>query len=206
MVEAVVGGIVGAVVGSILTMLGAVILDRSKRPTPNYNFILEDPVLYQDNVSILGHYITNSGSLDNCILIKNYGTVELFNVSTSIYFKSKRERSAYQKMNIKEEFDLEIGHLSTPLPLEYELANPRYIPISRSRQQAIEDIRETGFVIGESDMEKLKTLKSIKIRVEYEQEGKKDSDIWLFDFSDENEVQFCIFPPRFWQNLKRRIL
>ena len=205
MAEAVVGGIVGAIVGSILTMLGAVILDRSKRSTPNYNFIREDPVLYQDSVSIFGHYATNSGSLDNCILIKNYGTVELFNVSTSIYFKGKRERSAYQKMNIKEEFNLEIGHLSTPLPFEYERANPLYISI-RSREETIEQIRETGFVIDESDMEKLKTLKSIKIKVEYEQEGKKDSDIWLFDFSDESEVQFYIFPPRFWQNLKRRFL
>lgn len=205
MAEAVVGGIVGAVVGSILTMLGAVILDRLKRPAPNYKFILEDPVLYQDNVSILGHYMTSSGSLDNCILIKNYGTVELLKVSTSIYFTSKRERSAYQKMNIQEEFNLEIGHLSTPLPLEYELANPLHIPI-RSRQQTIEDIRETGFFIDESDIEKLRALKSIKIKVEYEQEGKKDSDIWLFDFSDKNEVRFCIFPPRFWQNLKRRFL
>lgn len=28
------------------------------------------------------------------------------------------------------------------------------------------------------------------------------SDIWLFDFSDENEVRFRLPPPTFWQKAK----
>lgn len=48
-------------------------------------------------------------------------------------------------------------------------------------------------------MQKLKCLSPIKVKVRYVWEGKKDSDIWLFDFSGENEVHFGIQRPAIWR-------
>lgn len=62
--------------------------------------------------------------------------------------------------------------------------------------------KEHGFFIPDSAMEKLKSLSPIRVKVEYTWGGKKGSDIWLFDFSDENEVRFYISRPTFWRKMK----
>ena len=199
----------------ILTVVGAfiaaVLHDRYKRPTPHYGFEFEKEVPYQA-VSGVGIFsMMTTQNLENYIYLENYGAMPLFNISAEIHFDNKKERLHYQAMGITEKlFNLKIEYLPTPLPLEYRLKNLSLDILSRSEEEVIKEKTETGFFIDKSDMKKLKCLKSVKMKVKYEWDNKKDSDIWLADFSDENNVRFGILSPTIWRRVilffKRRFL
>lgn len=195
----------------ILTVVGAfvaaVLHDRFKRPIPYYRFEFEKEVPYQSfgNAGILSSRTTEY--IKNYICLENNGTVPLFNVSAEIHFDTKKERLHYQTMEItKKLFNLEIEHLTASLPFEHLI--PDFV--LKGKEEVIEEKTETGFFIDRSDMKKLNCLKLIKIKVKYEWDNKKDSDIWLVDFSDENNVRFGILSPKIWRNIilffKRRFL
>ena len=142
------------------------------------------------------------GNLENYIYIENHGAVWLSDISTEVYFKNKKERSHYQTMGITDNlFYLEIEDLSTPLPLEYRLNRPQILPLPKSREETIEERTKTGFFISQSDMEKLKCLKLIKIKVKYKWNHKEDSDLWIFEFSDEHIFRFDMLPPPIWRKV-----
>lgn len=191
----------------IVTVVGAFIAqllyDRFKRHTPHYGFEFEKEVSYSDYVSALGSFMSVDGNLENYMYLENYSEeVWLSDVSTEVYFKNKKERSHYQKMGVTDNlFDLEIEDLPTQFPLEYRLNRPSMIPLPESKQKTIEEKTKTGFFIDSSDMEKLKYLKSIKIKVKYKWKGKEDSDIWIFEFTDEHTLSLRILPPPIWRRL-----
>ena len=137
----------------------------------------------------------------NYIRIENHGVAPLFNISTKIWFNTRKERRYYQTMEIAENlFDLEVEQLS-----EYS-----YISVQqdlflslRGPKEVFEEKTKRGFFIPGKAIEKLKRLSPIKVKVEYEWGGNNYSDIWLFDFSDENEVRFNMLRLTFWQKTKR---
>ena len=189
--------IVGAIVGVALTILCGVLRDRSKRTTPDYGFKFEKKIDYQVFVHNGFYPQQTTEYLENCICIKNHGDISLSNVSTEVHFENKKERSNYKRMDITRSlFNLDIEYLSgySPFP------NPSSL-WEQSRKQIIRERRKTGFFIDGSDMEKLKCFNPIKVKIKYKWDGKRDSDIWLFDFSDENEVIFDILPPPIWRRV-----
>ena len=124
----------------------------------------------------------------------------LSDVSVKVYFKNKKERSHYQTLGITDNlFNLEIEDLPTPLPLEHRLNRPQILPLPKSKEETIEEKTKIGLFVSRSDMRKLKCLTPVKVKVEYEWNGKRGRDIWLFDFSDENEVRFSRLPPPIWR-------
>lgn len=199
----------------IMTIVGAfiasVLHDRFKRPTPRYSFEFKKEVEYNSNPGGTFFMGRVTEYLKNYICLENYGAVSLFDVSTRIHFDKKKDRLHYQTIGVTEGvFDLEIGFLPDPLPLEYRLNHPKIPDLFAGRDKVIEERTKTGFFIDDSDVEKLKSLKSIKVKVKYQWNGKDDSDIWLFDFSDENEVRFRRLRPPLWKRIilffKRRFL
>ena len=176
--------IVGAFGTLILTVVGAfiasVLHDRFKKPTPGYFFTFEKEVPFQEGVGALGISLQTRYFL-NYICIENYGQVALHNISIAIYFNRKKERLDYRAAGIvKDPFKLEIEYLQ-----EYRPTIPNPIILQQGRNEVYQEKIKTGFFIGKTDMQKLKCLSPIKVKVRYVWEGKKDSDIWLFDFSDE---------------------
>lgn len=189
----------------VAAFIASVLHDRFKRPIPLYSFNFEKEVAYQSTrrgTSLLD-FMVETEYLTNYVCLKNYGAMALSNVSTEIHFDKKKERLHYQTIGATEGvFDLEIEYLPTPLP---------QIPdLFANRDEVIEERTETGFFIHDSDMEKLKSLKSIKVKVKYQWNGKEDSDIWLFEFLDENQVRFRRLRPGLWKRIilffKRRFL
>ena len=97
-------------------------------------------------------------------------------------------------------FDLEVEQLS-----EYS-----YISVQQDLflsligpKEVFEEKTKRGFFIPGKAIEKLKRLSPIKVKVEYEWGGNNYSDIWLFDFSDENEVRFNMLRFTFLKKTKR---
>ena len=192
--------LVGAFFGAFFCIAGAILYDRFKRPMPNYNFDFEKAVSYYSGTCLPETIIPVPGHFPNYICIKNYGDVPLFYVSTKIWFKTRKERRYYQTMEIAEHlFDLEVEHLSTYSPVQVQLD---IISSMNSKEEVFTEKIKQGFFIPDSAMEKLKSLSPIKVKVEYTWEGKRGADIWLFDFSDENEVRFGMSSPTFWHKIK----
>ena len=194
----------------IVTVVGAFIAavfhDRFKRPTPHYFFEFEKEVPYQTTMggttlAILP--VSATEYLENYICLENYSEeVWLSDVSTEVYFRNKQERTHYQTMGITDYlFNLQIEDLPTQFPLEHRLNHPNIPSLLKDKKETIEEKTKTGFFIGNSDMEKLKCLKSIKIKVKYRWEGKEDSDIWIFEFTDEQPICRGILPPPIWRRL-----
>ena len=197
--------LVGAFFGAFFGIAGVILYDRFKRALPVYNFDFEKEVSYQTTfsrpfVSGLNILAPSIGHLKNYISVRNYGDVPLFYVSTKIWFKTRKERRYYQTMEIAENlFDLEVEHLSTYSPDRFQLD---IISSMKSKEEVFTEKIKQGFFIPDSAMEKLKSLSPIKVKVEYTWEGKRWSDILLFDFSDVNEVRFGMSSPTFWQKIK----
>ena len=199
--EVLIGAVLGGFFGTVFTLIGTILYNRSKRPAPNYNFEFEKEVSYQDAVQVRDTVLSEIGYLLNYIRIENYGDAPLFNVSTKIWFNTRKERRYYQTMEIKENlFDLEVEHLST---YSHTLAQHNLLLMVRGAREVFEEKTKQGFFIPDSAMEKLKRLSPIKVKVEYEWDGKRNSEIWLFDFSYENEVRFYMLRLTFWQKTKR---
>ena len=140
-----------------------------------------------------------SGYFPNYIRIENYSDDPLFNVAIKVWFDTKKERRYYQTMGIKESlFDLEVEHLSG-----YSRFNALHdISFMKGKKEVFEEKRKQGFFIPDEAIKKLKRLTPVKVKVGYEWGDKNYSDIWLFDFSDENEVGFYIRRLTFWQGIK----
>ena len=96
---------------------------------------------------------------------------------------------------------LEIEDLSTQFPLEHRLNRPNIPSLPKSKKETIEEKTKTGFFIGSSDMEKLKCLKLVKIKVKYRWKGKEDSDIWVFEFTNEYTFRRKMLSPPIWRKV-----
>lgn len=196
LITAVLGGFFGAV----FTLIGTILYNRSKRPVPDYDFDFEKEVSYAGAVNVFGTVLPTSGHLLNYIRIKNYGDAPLFNVSTKIWFNTRKERLYYQTMEIAENlFDWEAEQLSV---YSYLQAQHESLLSIRGEEEVFEERIKHGFFVPDEAMEKLKRLTPIKVKVEYEWNDNNYSDIWLFDFSDENEVRFYLRRLTFWQKTK----
>ena len=195
----VIGAVLGGFFSAVFTLIGTILYNRSKRPTPNYDFEFEKKVPYQDVVDVFGTIMPRSGYLLNYIRIENYGDVPLFNVSTKIWFDTRKERRYYQTMEISENlFDLEVEHLSVNSSTRAQLD---LLSSMRGAKEVFSEKTKQGFFIPKEAMEKLKHLSPIKVKVEYEWDGNNYSDIWRFDFSDKNEVRFGPLRLTLWQKL-----
>ena len=192
----------GAVLGAVFGILCTILYDRYKRPTSDYNFTFEKEVAYQGAARGLNIVIPTTGYFQNYIRIENYGVAPLFNISTKIWFNTRKERRYYQTMEISEDlFDLEVEQLS-----EYSHMTAQLDVLSsllKGAEEVFEEKTKQGFFIPDKAMEKLKHLSPIKVKVEYDWGDNNYSDIWLFDFSDENEVRFNMLRFTFWQKTKR---
>ena len=146
-------------------------------------------------VGVLGVAMSVDGNLENYIYIENYSEeVWLSDVSTEVYFKNKKERTHYRTMGITDNlFNLEIEDLSTQFPLEYRLNRPNIPSLSKSKKETIEEKTETGFFIGRLDMEKLKCLKLVKIKVKYRWKGKR-----IQTFGDLNSQTSILFASAYY--------
>ena len=194
------------IVTVIAAFIAQLLYDRFKRPIPNYNFKFEKEVPYQTTTvraTFAALSIPTTEYLKNYIYLENYSEdVWLSDVSTEVYFKNKKERTHYQTMGITDNlFNLEIEDLPKQLPLAYRLNRPHIPSFPTSKKETIEEKEKTGFFIGRSDMEKLKCLKLIKIKVKYRWKGKEDSDIWIFEFTDEHTFRHGIQPSSLWQRV-----
>ena len=195
LITAVLSGFFGAAFGLLLKIL----YDRSQRPAPNYDFEFKKEVSYQDAVNAFGTIMPTSGHFPNYIRIENYGDDSLFNVSTKVWFDTRKERRYYQTMGIKENlFDWRAEHLSA----FSRFSALHDISFMKSRKEVFQEKIKRGFFIPNAAMEKLKNLSPIKVKVEYDWNNKNYSDIWLFDFSDENEVLFYLPRLTLWQKIK----
>ena len=194
--------LVGAFFGAVFGVVGVILYDRFKRPIPNYDFDFEKEILYQGTVQgAFGMLIPTTGHFPNYIRIENYSAAPLFNISTKIWFDTRKERLYYQTMEIAENlFDWGVEELSA---ISHIHAYSEDILLStKGEKEVYEAKRKQGFFIPDPAMEKLKRLSPIKVEVEYTWEGKRGADIWLFDFSDENEVRFGMSSPTFWEKIK----
>ena len=187
--------------GAAFTLLGTILYNRSQRPIPNYDFDFEKKVSYQ-GVAGFGNYVMpTTGHIPNYIRIENYGEDPLFNVSTKIWFDTRKERHYYQTMEVAENlFDWEVEGLSAISHIH--TYNEDILLLTKDKKEVYEVKIKQGFFIPNEAMEKLKRLSPIKVKVGYEWNDKHYSDIWLFDFSDENEVRFGIRRLTFWQGIK----
>ena len=197
--EYLIGGVVGGFFSAVFTLVATILYNRSKRPAPNYDFEFEKEVSYQGATQVLGTIMPITGHFPNYVRIENYGDDPLFNVSTRIWLNTRKERRYYQTMEIKETlFDLEVEHLSA----YSRFSGLHDLSFMKGKKEVFEEKRKQGFFIPDSAREKLKHLSPIKVKVEYEWDGNRYSDIWLFDFSDENEVRFSMLRLTFWQKIK----
>ena len=191
----------------IYTVVGAfvaqLLYDRFKGPIPRYGFEFEEGVPYQSAVPAGFNFHSGTEYLENYIYIENYGEdVWLSNVSTAVYFKNKKERTNYQRMGITDNlFNLQIEDLPTQFPLEYRIHRPQPPSLPTGKEEVIEEKTKIGLFVSGSDMQKLKCLTPVEVKVEYEWNGKRGRDIWLFDFSDENEVRFSRLPSPIWRKV-----
>ena len=191
--------VISAVIGAVVGVFATILYDRSKRPIPNYNFEFEKEVSYQGAVKVFGTIMPTSGHFPNYIRVENYGDDPLYNVSTKLWCNTRKERRYYQTMGIGGNlFDLEVEHLSG----YSRFSHLRDISFMKGKKEVFEEKRKQGFFIPNKAMEKLKRLSPVKVKVEYEWDGNNYSDIWLFDFSDDNEVRFYILMLTFWQKIK----
>ena len=191
---------VGAFFGAVFGIAGVILYDRFKRPLPDYDFEFKKKVPYQSTARLSGTFFPITAHFLNYIRIKNYGSASLFNVSTKIWFNTRKERRYYQTMEIAEDlFDWEVEHLSVHT---FERAKLDTLLSIGGKEDIYKRKMEQGFFVPKSAMVKLKSLSPIKVKVEYTWVGKRFSDIWLFDFSDENEVRFRLPLPTFWQKTK----
>ena len=194
--EYLIGGVVGGFFSAVFTLIATILYNRSKRPAPNYDFEFEKEVSYQGATQVLGTIMPTTGHFPNYVRIENYGDDPLFNVSTRIWINTRKERRYYQTMEIKETlFDLEVEHLSAYC----RFSNLHDLSFMKGKKEVFEEKRKQGFFIPNESMKKLKRLSPIKVKVEYEWDGNKYSDIWLFDFSNENEVRFGMERLTLWQ-------
>ena len=190
------------IVTVVAAFIAQLLYDRFKSPTPKYNFHLEKEIPYRDYVHFSNTTMPVDGNLENYISIENHGDVWLSDISIEVYLGNRKERSNYKRMGITDNlFNLEIEDLPTPLPLEYRLNRPQILPLPKSKEETIEEKTKTGFFISQSDMEKLKCLKSIKIKVKYKWNRKEDSDLWTFELSDEHIFRFDMLPPPIWRKV-----
>ena len=194
------------IVTVVAAFIAQLLYDRFKRHAPYYDFKFEKEVPYQaatGGATFAMLAIPTTEYLENYIYLENYSEeVWLPDVSTEVYFKNKKERTHYQTMGITDNlFNLEIEDLSTQFPLEYRLNRPNAPSLPKSKKETIEEKTKTGFFIGSSDMEKLKYLKLVKIKVKYRWEGKEDSDIWIFEFTDEHTFRHGIQPSPIWRRV-----
>ena len=197
--EYLIGGVVGGFFSAVFTLIATILYNRSKRPAPNYDFEFEKEVSYQGATQVLGTIMPITGHFPNYVRIENYGDDPLFNVSTRIWINTRKERRYYQTMEIKETlFDLEVEHLSAYC----RFSNLHDLSFMKGKKEVFEEKRKQGFFIPNESMKKLKRLSPIKVKVEYEWDGNKYSDIWLFDFSNENEVRFGMERLTLWQKTK----
>ena len=192
--------VISAIIGAVVGVFGMILYDRSKRPVPNYNFDFEKEVSYRGAVGFGNYVMPTIGHIPNYIRIENYGDDSLFNVSTKVWFDTRKERRYYQTMGIKESlFDWESEYLPV---YSYKRAQYDSLLSMRGKGEVFEEKIKQGFFIPNKAIGKLKSLSPIKVKVEYEWDDKKDSDIWLFDFSDENEVRFYLPRLTLWQKIK----
>ena len=199
--EYLIGGVIGGFFSAVFTLIATILYNRSKRPAPNYDFEFEKEVSYQGVAGSHNFLMPTIGHIPNYIRIENYSNDPLFNVSTKIWFDTKKERRYYQTMKIAENlFDWEVGGLSAMSHIQS--LHEDILLSTKNKKEVCEEKTKQGFFIPDEAMEKLKHLSPIKVKVEYEWDGKKDSDIWLFDFADENEVRFYLSRLTFWQKIK----
>ena len=194
------------IVTVVAAFIAQLLYDRFKRHTPHYVFGFEKEVSYQFTTggTTLATLLTpETKYLENYIYLENCSEeVWLSDVSTEVYFKNKKERTHYQTMKITDNlFNLEIEDLSTQFPLEHRLNRPNIPSLPKSKKETIEEKTKTGFFIGSSDMEKLKCLKLVKIKVKYRWKGKEDSDIWVFEFTNEYTFRRKMLPPPIWRKV-----
>ena len=188
------------IVTVVAAFIAQLLYDRFKRPTPHYGFDFEKEIPCRDYVGLSNITVPFDRNLENYIYIENHGDVWLSDISIEVYLGNRKERSNYKRMGITDNlFNLEIEDLPTPLPLEYRLNRPQILPLPKSKEETIDEKTETGFFISKSDMEKLKCLKSIKIRVKYKWNRKEDSDLWIFEFSDKHFFRFDMLSPPIWR-------
>ena len=195
----VIGAVLGGFFSAVFTLIGTILYNRSKRPTPNYGFEFEKEIPYQGVVQgAFGMVIPETRYFPNYIRIENYSAAPLFNISTKIWFDTRKEQLYYQTMKIAENlFDWEVEELSA---ISHIHAYSEDILLStKGEKEVYEAKRKQGFFIPDPVMEKLKRLSPIKVKVGYEWDDNSYSDIWLFDFSDENEVRFYLRRLTFWQ-------
>ena len=186
-------------VSAFFGVVGVILYDRFKRATPNYGFEFEKEPQYYGPGAIIGIYETESGCCKNYIRIKKSGRVPLHDLTTKIHFDTKKEGQYYQTLGLKEDiFKLKIECVldHSPTPKESQLET------IKTKEEFLKERKKQGFFIPDSTMEKLKILSPVKVKVEYTWEGKRGADIWLFDFSDGNEVRFGMSSPTFWQKIK----
>ena len=200
--EILIAAVLSGFFGAAFTLIGTILYNRSKRSTPNYDFEFKKEVSYQGAVRTSGtFFMPTTGYLPNYIRIENYGDDSLFNVSTKIWFNTKKERRYYQTMKIAENlFDWEVEQLSAHSHLYAR--NEDMLLLASGEEEVFEQKTKQGFFIPDEAMEKLKRLSPIKVKVEYEWDDNSYSDIWLFDFSDEDEVHFYLERLTFWQKTK----
>ena len=199
--EILITAVLGGFFGAAFTLIGTILYNRSKRPTPNYDFEFEKEVFYQDNVGGFNMVMPTRGHLLNYICIENYGAAPLFNVSTKIWFNTRKERRYYQTMEIAENlFDWEVEQLSSHSHLHAH--DKDLLLLTKGAEEVFKEKTKQGFFIPDEAMEKLKRLSPIKVKVEYGWDDNSYSDIWLFDFSDEKEVRFYPRKLTFWQKTK----
>ena len=202
-----IGAVLGGFFSAVFTLIITILYNRSKRPTPNYKFEFEKEIPYQGVVQgAFGMVIPTTGHLSNYIRIENYGADSLFNVSVKIWFNTRKERHYYQTMELPENlFDLQVKELSE----YFYFPNQDILLMTKSRAEILEEKTKQGVFIPDETMEKLKRLSPINLNVDYSYDGKNYSDIWLLDFSDENDPLFSMRSLTFWEKTKlffKRIL
>ena len=186
-------------VGAVFVLAGVILYDRFKRPTPNYGFKFEKEPPHYGPGAVIGIYETESEYCQNYISIKKSGRVPLHGLTTKIHFNTKKERLYYQTLGLKKDiFKLKIECVLDHSPTLKE----SQLELIKTKEEFLKERKKRGFFIPDSAMEKLKILSTIKVKVEYTWEGKRGADIWLFDFSDQNEVRFGVSSPTFWEKIK----
>ena len=193
--------VLAAFFGAVFTLICTILYNRSQRPTPNYDFEFEKEVSYQSVVSGLNMIMPTREYLLNYIRIENYSDAPLLNVSTKIWFNTRKERRYYQTMEIAENlFDWEVEQLSAHSHLFAH--HEDILLLMKDEEEVFKEKTKQGFFIPDEAMEKLKCLSPIKVKIEYEWDNNSYSDILLFDFSDENEVRFYPKKLTFWEKTK----
>lgn len=200
----------GLISGVIFRFIGSLLYDNYKRPIPKYGLKFEKRIEYTHPGYRIGNnplMITGPTTeyIENYISVGNYGDISIWNLSVRPYFSNQKEKLEYSSIGLSNKLlDLNIEFLSEPLPVSNLLPE-----LFQTRDEVIRKKTETGLFIDATDMKKLNQIKFVKIKVEYEWERKKNFDIWLVDFSDENWVEFFRIKRTLWQSVSifyKRIL